>query len=325
MGLPFTSGFLSKDSLLNAAVAFGTKNGLKEIKLLVPVMLGITSFLTSFYMIRQLIMVFFQRQESPVDKIISSTKRTFDGVIKSFQKILNAENESLGEDRLTNFVRNLGMFEVSIIGLTVCSTWFLFSSNPFSFEEVWFLEVFQSEETHFSWIPLAVGMLFILALLISYNTTYEELRRYYLGEYKTGNQRRFYLLAKNHFYIDRIYKRLFFMFVKSGETTNMPMTAGLSDKGLKTRKFEIAPYFQLIETNIVDRLITKISSLVLSLSNYSSKIDDKILDGSVLGISFGLKNLGDKIRKSQSGQIQLYILGMVVIILCIVFIKIIIF
>jgi NADH-quinone oxidoreductase subunit L len=325
MGLPFTSGFLSKDSLLNAAVAFGTKNGLKEIKLLVPVMMGITSFLTSFYMIRQLIMVFFQRQESPVDKIISSTKRTFDGVIKSFQKILNAENESLGEDRLINFVRNLGMFEVSIIGLTVCSTWFLFSSNPFSFEEVWFLEVFQSEETHFSWIPLAVGMLFILALLISYNTTYEELRRYYLGEYKTGNQRRFYLLAKNHFYIDRIYKRLFFMFVKSGETTNMPMTAGLSDKGLKTRKFEIAPYFQLIETNIVDRLITKISSLVLSLSNYSSKIDDKILDGSVLGISFGLKNLGDKIRKSQSGQIQLYILGMVVIILCIVFIKIIIF
>jgi NADH-quinone oxidoreductase subunit L len=325
MGLPFTSGFLSKDSLLNAAVAFGTKNGLKDIKLLVPVMLGITSFLTSFYMIRQLIMVFFQRQESPVDKIISSTKRTFDGVIKSFQKILNAENESLGEDRIINFVRNLGMFEVSIIGLTVCSTWFLFSSNPFSFEEVWFLEVFQSEETHFSWIPLAVGMLFILALLISYNTTYEELRRYYLGEYKTGNQRRFYLLAKNHFYIDRIYKRLFFMFVKSGETTNMPMTAGLSDEGLKTRKFEIALYFQLIETNIVDRLITKISSLVLSLSNYSSKIDDKILDGSVLGISFGLKNLGDKIRKSQSGQIQLYILGMVVIILCIVFIKIIIF
>lgn len=325
IGLPFTSGFLSKDSLLSAAVAFGTKDGLSNIKLLVPVMMGITSFLTSYYMIRQLVMVFFQRQESPVHKIISSTKRTFDGAIKSFQNILNAENESLGEDKVINFVRNLGVFEVSIIGLAVCSTWFLFSSNPFSFEDVWFIEVFQSQDTHFSWIPLATGGLFILALLISYNTTYEELRRYYLGEFKTGNQRRFYLFAKNHYYIDRFYKKLFYMFIKSDESTIMPMNASLIDKGIKARKFEIAPYFQLIETNILDRLITKISSLVLSLSDYSSKFDDKIVDGSVLKISFGLKNLGDKIRKSQSGQIQLYILGMVVIILCIVFIKIIIF
>lgn len=325
IGLPFTSGFLSKDSLLNAAVAFGTKDGLANIKILVPVMMGITSFLTSFYMIRQLVMVFFQRQESPVDKIISSTKRTFDGAIKSFQDILNADNESLGEEKVINFVRNLGVFDVSVLGLAICSTWFLFSSNPFSFEEVWFMEVFPNDETHFSWIPLAVGFMFIVALLISYNATYEELRRYYLGERKTGWQRKVFRMAKFHFYIDNFYKKTFFLLIKNNQSVDIQTATHEINDSTVTKSLAISNFFQKIESNYVDNLIKKISSLVLSLSEYSSKIDDKIVDGLVLKISFGLKNLGDKIRKSQSGQIQLYVLGMAIIILFIVLVKIIIF
>jgi NADH-quinone oxidoreductase subunit L len=325
IGLPFTSGFLSKDSLLNAAVAFGTKDGYTNIKILVPFMMGITSFLTSFYMVRQLVMVFFQRQESPVDKIISSTKRTFDGAIKSFQDILNADNESLGEEKVINFVRNLGVFDVSVLGLAICSTWFLFSSNPFSFEEVWFLEVFPKDETHFPWIPLAVGFLFIVALLISYNATYEELRRYYLGERKSGWQRNIFRMAKSHFYIDSFYKKTFFLLIKSNQSIDSQKYSKEIKTSTMTKSLEISNFFQKIESNYVDNLIKKISTLVISLSEYSSKIDDKIVDGLVLKISFGLKNLGNNIRKSQSGQIQLYVLGMAIIILFIVLVKIIIF
>ncbi|MDP1815896.1 MAG: NADH-quinone oxidoreductase subunit L [Leadbetterella sp.] len=325
IGLPFTSGFLSKDSLLNAAVAFGTKDGYTNIKILVPFMMGITSFLTSFYMVRQLVMVFFQRQESPVDKIISSTKRTFDGAIKSFQDILNADNESLGEEKVINFVRNLGVFDVSVLGLAICSTWFLFSSNPFSFEEVWFLEVFPKDETHFPWIPLAVGFLFIVALLISYNATYEELRRYYLGERKSGWQRNIFRMAKSHFYIDSFYKKTFFLLIKSNQSIDSQKYSKEIKTSTMTKSLEISNFFQKIESNYVDNLIKKISALVISLSEYSSKIDDKIVDGLVLKISFGLKNLGNNIRKSQSGQIQLYVLGMAIIILFIVLVKIIIF
>jgi NADH-quinone oxidoreductase subunit L len=325
IGLPFTSGFLSKDSLLNAAVAFGTKDGYTNIKILVPFMMGITSFLTSFYMVRQLVMVFFQRQESPVDKIISSTKRTFDGAIKSFQDILNADNESLGEEKVINFVRNLGVFDVSVLGLAICSTWFLFSSNPFSFEEVWFLEVFPKDETHFPWIPLAVGFLFIVALLISYNATYEELRRYYLGERKSGWQRNIFRMAKSHFYIDSFYKKTFFLLIKSNQSIDSQKYSNEIKTSTMTKSLEISNFFQKIESNYVDNLIKKISTLVISLSEYSSKIDDKIVDGLVLKISFGLKNLGNNIRKSQSGQIQLYVLGMAIIILFIVLVKIIIF
>jgi NADH-quinone oxidoreductase subunit L len=325
IGLPFTSGFLSKDSLLNAAVGYGMSDGYYNIKILIPILMGSTSFLTSFYMVRQLVMVFFQRQESPVDKIISSTKKTFDGAIKSFQDILNAENESLGEDRVINFVRNLGFFDVSILAMAICSFWFFFSSSPFSFDEVWFLEVFQSSKSHFGWIPLAVGFLFLLALLISYNATYEELRRFYLGENKERWERGLYKLAKEHFYIDKFYAWFFAKFIKSSPNLESSLVSNTEALESRTGGFEISNFFQKFETNYLDNLIEKLSSLVLSLSVYSSTIDDKVIDGSVLKISYGLKNLGDKIRKSQSGQIQLYILGMVIVLLGIVLIKIIIF
>ena len=324
IGLPFTSGFLSKDSLLNAAVAYGISDGYYGVKMLVPVLMAITSFLTSFYMIRQLVMLFFQRQESPVDKIISSTKKTFDGAIKSFQDILNADNETLGEEKVINFVRNLGVFDVSIMAMALCSFWFLFSSSPFGFEEVWFLDVFQKSEAHFGWIPLAVGFIFLIALLISYNATYEELRRFYLGEKRTSQKARIYKMAKEHFYIDKFYRMLFRNFIKSNQTVNIGLTENSEIIQTSSRNLEISRYFQKFETNYVDNLIQKLSSFVLSLSVYSSKLDDKVIDGAVLKVSGGLKSLGDKIRKSQSGQIQLYVLGMAIIILGIVLIKIII-
>ena len=324
VGLPFTSGFLSKDALLNIAVAYGTSDGYYTIKILVPILMALTSFLTSFYMIRQLVMVFFQRQENPVEKILRSTKKTFDGAIKSFQDILNADNESLGEEKVINFIRNLGVFDVSILSLAVCSLWFLFSSNPFSFENVWFLKVFPNPEVHFTWIPIVVGFMFILALLISYNTTFEELRRFYLNEEVSNRQKGFFKMAKEHFYIDRLYKKAFLMFVKSNETLNSNLLESADAIEIDTRKFEISSYFQKFEDNYVGGFVKKITAIVLSLSDFSSKLDDKIVDGTVLKISLGLKTLGDKIRKWQSGQIQLYLLGMVLIILTIIIIKIII-
>jgi len=172
---------------------------------------------------------------------------------------------------------------------------------------------------------LAVGFLFIVALLISYNTTYEELRRYYLGEKKNGWQRKIFKMAKYHFYIDSFYKRTFFSLIKNNQSIYFQRSPKEINDSKVTKSLEISNFFQKIESNYVDNLTKKISLLVLSLSEYSYKIDDKIVDGLVLKISFGLKNLGDKIRKSQSGQIQLYVLGMAIIILFIVLVKIIIF
>jgi NADH:ubiquinone oxidoreductase subunit 5 (subunit L)/multisubunit Na+/H+ antiporter MnhA subunit len=115
------------------------------------------------------------------------------------------------------------------------------------------------------------------------------------------------------------------LLIKSNQSIDSQKYSKEIKTSTMTKSLEISNFFQKIESNYVDNLIKKISTLVISLSEYSSKIDDKIVDGLVLKISFGLKNLGNNIRKSQSGQIQLYVLGMAIIILFIVLVKIIIF
>ncbi|MCP9770534.1 NADH-quinone oxidoreductase subunit L [Lacihabitans sp. LS3-19] len=325
VGLPFTSGFLSKDSLLNAAVAYGLSDGYYSLKILVPIFMGITSFLTSFYVIRQVVMVFFQRQENPMEKIISSTKKTVGDAYKSFQDILNADNESLGQDYIINFVRNLGVYDISVMGLAICSTWFLFSDSPFSFENVWFLKVFGQSHEHFAWIPWLVGFLFILALIIGYNTTFDELRMYYLGEARTGWKQKLFKSAKMHFYIGEFYSSIFHRFVANKPFVEMENAMQHQTDDFLERQTGLAHWLQKFETDIVDLFIKKITSVFLSLSAYSAKTDDKIIDGLVLKTSGGLKSLGDKIRKVQSGQIQFYILGMLLVFLTIVLIKIIIY
>jgi NADH-quinone oxidoreductase subunit L len=325
VGLPFTSGFLSKDSLLNAAVTYGLSDGFYSIKIWVPICMGITSFLTSFYVIRQIVMVFFQRQENPVEKIINSTKKTVGGAFKSFQDILNADNESLGQDYVITFVRNLGLYDISVMGLAICSTWFLFSDSPFSFENVWFLKVFGQSNEHYAWIPWMIGILFVLALVIAYNTTYDELRMYYLGETQSGWKQKIFNSAKMHFFIDQFYLKIFHRFVVnklSKKTENIMQNQTID---FAERQTGLAYWIQKIEINIVELFITKITTVFLSLSAFISKTDDKIVDGLVLKSSGGLKMIGDKIRKVQSGQLQFYLLGMLFLFLTIILIKIIIY
>jgi hypothetical protein len=170
-----------------------------------------------------------------------------------------------------------------------------------------------------------IGIFFVLALLIAYNTTFDELRMYYLGETQSGWKQRVFNVAKMHFFIDRFYSDFFHRFVANKpftETKNiMPHPTG----DFTERQTGLAYWLQKIETNVVDLSIIKITRVFLSLSAFISKTDDKIIDGLVLKTSGGLKTLGDKIRKVQSGQLQFYLLGMLLLFLTIILIKIIIY
>lgn len=320
IGLPFTSGFLSKEALLTEAISFGLSHGYYNIRFLVPILMGITSFLTSFYVIRQLVMVFFERQDNPMEKIFDSTKRTVGGAIKSFQDILNADNESLGEDRVINFIRNLGIFDVVVLSLAVCSTYFIFSSSPFLDDSVWFLKVFGETQDHYKWLPWAVGVIFILALLISYNTTYDEIRMYYFQEKPKGWRRKLYLVASNHFYIDKFFKKIVHKLLLGIPTVSFEDE---STDNIKRSAFAFngfSHFMNNIETKVIDNLIKKITSGFLYLSFAGSIFEEKIIDAAVMNVSGGLSSLGNKIRKAQSGQLQYYVLGMLLVISTIVLI-----
>ncbi|MCA0364379.1 MAG: NADH-quinone oxidoreductase subunit L [Bacteroidetes bacterium] len=312
IGVPLTSGFLSKEALLNAAVAYGYENHIFSIKTLVPIFMGITAFLTAFYMVRQIVMVFFERQESPVEKIIDSTRKTFGKTIKSIQDILNAENESLGEDRVIQFFRNLGVFDVAVIFLGLGSGYFLFSKSVFEYKDVWFLKIWGGGDIHFHWVPFAVYGLMILALLISYNTTFEELRRYYLGETKQGWQKLVANFLLNHFYIDKLYVAI------SSKLTSFKTFGDDKKPGFEG----IQGLIYYFDKNWVDGLVNKLGNLTIVFSSLVAVFEKRFVDGSVLGISGGLSSLGNRIRSFAKGQLQFYVLGMVALTLGIILIRI---
>ena len=56
-GIPFTSGFLSKDSILSASLAFANING--GFHFIIPLIAFGVAVLTSFYMFRLLIKTFY--------------------------------------------------------------------------------------------------------------------------------------------------------------------------------------------------------------------------------------------------------------------------
>ncbi|MEM6522866.1 MAG: NADH-quinone oxidoreductase subunit L [Bacteroidota bacterium] len=103
MGLPLFSGFLSKDALLVASVNWSYQMG--EMAYLVPLLAFLTVLLTSFYMVRQLLFVFF------------------------------------GKPRLENTDVHEGgwHFKLPLIILSILSLGMIWSLNPFDYSTSWFL------------------------------------------------------------------------------------------------------------------------------------------------------------------------------------------
>ncbi|MCD8538506.1 MAG: NADH-quinone oxidoreductase subunit L [Leadbetterella sp.] len=181
IGLPLSGGYLSKESILNAAWIYGLQSA--DHKLLVPLLITLTSFLTTCYVVRMVVMVFFQREDSPVEILLDTTKKTVDGALKTFKDLLTADNKgSSGEDRIIQFIRNIGIYDTATLGLAFCSLWFFYSSHPVHLKEVWFFREFGGIKEMYDWLPWLVGFLFLSGLLISYNNTLEEIRRYYFKE-----------------------------------------------------------------------------------------------------------------------------------------------
>jgi NADH-quinone oxidoreductase subunit L len=300
VGLPFTSGFLSKESILNASFIYGLED--PGIKTAVPIFLIIATFITTCYVIRQVVMVFFQREDSPIEVIIDSTKKTVGGAIKSFQDILTGDNKGDFEERTILFIRNLGVYDLVTLALGISSLWFFYSSNPFHNSEVWFFKEFGGEQPMYDWLPWLVGFLFLSALLVSYNSTLEEIRKYYFQEPEPRWKQKLEVLAIQQFNMDKLYENGFRKFF-------------LGNSGILASVDYIEKYW-------MDGWVKKISKSTFRLAKLSSIVEARIIDASVLGIFSFLKNIGNKIRKWGDGNIQLYLTGLVLVLAAIVLILI---
>lgn len=143
IGLPFFSGFLSKDAILSALYDWATVSG--NWAWLVVTAAFCTVALTAFYMTRQMILIFFG--EFRLLKTDASYKKYFDHIVES-----------------------KWLINIPMILLGILSFWFFFSLNPLHAETGWWMKgafVSGDHHTFHVFIPAIASLLTIGAIMIA--------------------------------------------------------------------------------------------------------------------------------------------------------------
>jgi NADH-quinone oxidoreductase subunit L len=135
-GLPFFSGFLSKDAIIAKGFIWAGQNG--PFAFIFPVLILLSAGLTAYYMCRQLWMVFLGEKRFQV-----------------FESVHPHESP----------VQMWG----PMVLLSALSLFVWFSWNPFHVGESWFLILLENNSSaHIGWLPFVAGGVSAVAILLAY-------------------------------------------------------------------------------------------------------------------------------------------------------------
>ncbi|NIJ55476.1 NADH-quinone oxidoreductase subunit L [Dyadobacter arcticus] len=134
-GLPFFSGFLSKDAIITEGFLWAAEFGV--LGYVFPIIVIFSAGLTAYYMSRQLWLVFFGEKRFEVSPSVHPHESPIAMLLP-------------------------------IILLSVLSLFFWFSVNPFN-AEGWFLTfIGQSEDAHLAWVPIVATVTTLVFILLAY-------------------------------------------------------------------------------------------------------------------------------------------------------------
>jgi NADH-quinone oxidoreductase subunit L len=179
IGLPLTSGYLSKDGIL--IQAFEWSDGKSLWLKIIPITALVTSWLTAFYVARLIFKVFFGNFR-----------------LLSIHPKLKLHMSDGG-----------WQYKLPLVLLAVCCLFPLFSFNPFSYEQAWLFKglniarITKFESIYHLVIPVLVNVISLVVLYAAY-AIYVKQNSFAFSQ--TGF---FYRLSYNQWYIDKIYKRVF--------------------------------------------------------------------------------------------------------------------
>jgi len=259
IGLPFTSGYLSKDAIIISAFEWAeTKNGLAQI---LPYLMVITNWLTVFYICRLLFKVFFAKS-----KLLT----------------VNQIVEIKDPPKKMSYV---------LVVLAFFCLFFVFSLNPFSFENSWIWNAFPSSLMQknylFHWlIPLVLSFGTVVLTFISY-LLYVKRNSIFKSE-----QNILYRFSKREWYLNEIYSYVF--------TSSLEKTSKLS-------------YW--FDQKVIDALVLKFASLVRFISSISILIDKYLIDGLVNAMGSLAKGIGRLAQNFQTGKLQQYLATMLLLVI----------
>lgn len=201
IGLPLTSGYLSKDSIL--IHSFEWAESREAIFKLIPYTALLVSWLTTFYISRLIFKVFFGEWR--------------------LQKKLN---------RIFTLHESPAEMKYPMLILAVCSSFLIFSYNPLLFEKSWILNGFEQTEflqrvnAYHTIIPATVNLISLLVIYLCY-------RWYVKPGYKGVSQINvFYQFSENQWHFDRLYDSLIVQPVKLFSIANYWFERKVIDGGV---------------------------------------------------------------------------------------------
>jgi NADH-quinone oxidoreductase subunit L len=270
-GVPFTSGFLSKDSILAATLAFAKENG--GINYLIPFIAFTVAGLTAFYMFRVVILTFF--------------------------------GEPRNKEKYDHCHESPWVMTFPLILLSVLSFFFFYSFNPLTADGGWFMEVLKAPESilrgtkgaiyhildaiefkeaihqsHYTAMLLSLaisGIGILMAYLLYYWKKLDV-------EKITNAIRPLYNFSLNKWYFDELYDETAVAFTMLSART-----------------------LAWIDAKIVDGIVNGSASLTYYTSKFSGKFDNYFVD-TLVNLAGGFAGFfGLIFRKVQTGKIQTYL------------------
>ncbi len=291
-GIPFTSGFLSKDGILGGTLAFANLTGYW----IFPVVGFTVAMLTAFYMFRLVIL-------------------TFHGEPRDIHKYEHAH-----ESPTTMLI--------PLISLAILSFFIFFSPNPFNIESGWFYHWVKTPATI---VPKELSFQFMInesgdvSSQIIHSEMYMEslhnahstamilslimaglgmLLAFIVYQWRLISADKvamklepLYNFSHNKWYFDELYSK-----------TAVAFTIGLSN---------LLAWF---DNRVIDGIVNGTATLTRNTSFASGKFDNRVIDGFVNLIAYVTGFFGMLFRKLQTGKVQTYLVMVLTGILIIFFI-----
>ncbi len=291
-GIPFFSGFLSKDTILNGSVAWAQFIAGKGITLayLVPFFGFLTSLLTVLYIGRAVALTFFG--EFRLQKLYSQVPSISEGL----------------KPRPT-------IAKIPVIMLAILSLAIIFSINPFSPGYSWVMAhikpgipVFNSTPSlDFSFTLTTISghyniLTSFLSVIVSVAGIFAGIYLYMVRKNSLPRVNRitvspdfFQALSYNNWYLDRFYR---FVLVR-------PFNS-------------IAVASSWVDRKIFDKIIDNLGILSVLIAHITGWLDRILIDGLVKLTAWIIRFAGKMARAVQSGKIQAYYIWAITILILIV-------
>ncbi len=297
-GIPLFSGFLSKDAIIVAAFDWASQQS-STAAYLIPLATLVVSGLSAFYMMRQVYLVFLEREDNPIILISSGAMSLYRRIKRRIEGIVNVDDKPDEDDKLIvehfyEAMREMGPMEWSVLVMALASFGLVFSVNPIYAESSWFFESFPHHSGGFHWMALVAILVSAAGIWLGYRYTKEESA--IIDQFKTQPDGVFNRLIFHNFYLSEIYQIVF---------VNPVVT--------------ISPYIHQFDVLVIDGIVNLSARFMLMISGIVSWIEHNIVDGFVNFIANITGKMGSYTRQIQNGKAQTYIITIFVCLVLIIF------